>query len=368
MPEKFSKRTVANAGRVICARNPEPTLEVREAFLLAHRWRLAHQAPMREVRNEMSRLAQRVTKGSLTAGRLKRFQSIRRKMRRIPLTLYQMQDIAGCRAIVPGMQAVEELAARYLAGASQHEIVRSCDDYIERPKVGGYRSRHLVVKFDGAEEVSGGNRLTIELQIRTKAQHGWATAVEAVGLVRREELKAGEGDPRWLRFFELMSSEIAADEGRPCVPNTPECPRERRQEIDHLNRELEVLKTLESYRVAIQETERYRQLAGQSYVIFFNRATMTVSVRTAASFTSWSGLRYDEETMAEDADIVRVEVDRVADLKAAYPNYFLDVSEFAERVEAIVTPTSPPRPRLARDAHSPKYDLGWWFGQKRRGA
>ena len=43
------------------------------------------------------------------------------------------------------------------------------------------------------------------MQIRTAIQHSWATAVEMVGLFRKESLKSGFGDIKWLRFFELVS-------------------------------------------------------------------------------------------------------------------------------------------------------------------
>lgn len=43
------------------------------------------------------------------------------------------------------------------------------------------------------------------MQIRTAIQHSWATAVEMVGLFRKESLKSGLVDIKWLRFFELVS-------------------------------------------------------------------------------------------------------------------------------------------------------------------
>ena len=46
-------------------------------------------------------------------------------------------------------------------------------------------------------------RAKVELQLRTRLQHAWATANEIVGTFRREELKSGEGGPDWLRYFVL---------------------------------------------------------------------------------------------------------------------------------------------------------------------
>jgi hypothetical protein len=62
------------------------------------------------------------------------------------------------------------------------------------------------------------------------------------------------------------------------------------------------------------------------------------------------------------SNTVSVEVDRVADLRRAYPNYFLDVSEFTDRLRhALGVAPAPARPRLAVPSTSPKgkYDLSW---------
>ena len=74
----------------------------------------------------------------------------------------------------------------------------------------------MVFKFSGTgqEEVYNGRR--VEIQIRTRLQHSWATAVEALELFRRENLKGGEGSPNWLRLFKLMSAEFAVAENSPC--------------------------------------------------------------------------------------------------------------------------------------------------------
>ena len=59
------------------------------------------------------------------------------------------------------------------------------------------------------------NGKRIELQVRTRLQHSWATAVEAVGLFRGEELKNHKGSEEWLRLFKLLSAEFAEAERCP---------------------------------------------------------------------------------------------------------------------------------------------------------
>ncbi|WP_161494545.1 hypothetical protein [Caulobacter sp. B11] len=200
---QLSKRVVTEAGKIIRGR-PSLCDETIEAFRTAHAWREAHAIPMRKVRLELGLRARRIDIGSIVAGRLKRMQSIRRKMERHTVTLHQMQDIAGCRAIVGSVAEVDQLMEIYRAGASRHKV-RRIYDYASSPKPSGYRSQHLVMEFQGKDEDAAFDGRLIELQVRTTLQHAWATAVEAVGLVRAEELKSGRGSTDWLRLFTLMA-------------------------------------------------------------------------------------------------------------------------------------------------------------------
>jgi ppGpp synthetase/RelA/SpoT-type nucleotidyltranferase len=142
---------------------------------------------------------------AITAARLKRMVSIRKKLTRSSTTFVQMQDLGGCRAIVDSIAGVEALIALYRSGGTQHRL-REDTSYIERPRRGGYRSHHFVLDFSGAGPDAAYDGRRVEIQIRTQLQHAWATAVEAVGMVRGEDLKAGDGNVDWLRLFALMAS------------------------------------------------------------------------------------------------------------------------------------------------------------------
>ena len=95
-----------------------------------------------------------------------------------------------------------------------HEPILPPVDYIEKPKDDGYRSLHQVFKYKStiAPELNG---LFIELQIRTKLQHSWATAVETLGLVEKSSFKTGEGAEEFKRFFKLASVLFAHHESQP---------------------------------------------------------------------------------------------------------------------------------------------------------
>jgi len=60
--------------------------------------------------------------------------------------------------------------------------------------------------------------LRVELQIRTKLQHLWATAVETMGTFLGQALKSRQGSQDWLDFFTLISSAFSFIEGTPQIP------------------------------------------------------------------------------------------------------------------------------------------------------
>src|SRR6266436_8845112 len=101
--------------------------------------------------------------------------------------------------------------------------IKTEDNYLLEPKIDGYRSHHIIFSFspkDSERAAYTGRR--IELQVRTQLQHSWATAIEAVGLFRGEQLKSDQGSREWLRLFKLMSDEFAEAERCPVAPGTPE--------------------------------------------------------------------------------------------------------------------------------------------------
>lgn len=337
---RYSKSQVIAAGKLISARNETVTPDLIEAFRVAHDWRAAHLRPMRRVRAELQHLARRIEAPAIVAARLKRLQSVRRKMQRRPMTLFQMQDIAGARAIMRDMTGVDALLSFYRSGRSRYQVGREWD-YIAEPKRGGYRSAHLRVSCPATDEDEAYAHLNVEVQVRTRLQHAWATAVEAVGLVRREELKSGQGNPQWLRLFELMSSELAALEGRPIVPNTHAQRRERIQELSDLAFDLDAVRTLENYNQALRAAERVYIQPGQLYIITYDYASQHVSVRTFSRFSRMYAAYLQDEMSDKDSrerNVVSVEVDRVDDLKAAYPNYFMDVRAFTHELKRAVLP------------------------------
>ena len=194
-------------------------------------------------------------KEALVAQRLKRLSSIGAKLGRFRnMNLARMQDVGGCRAVLPSVDDVRRVTRGYADSPPRHRVVHT-DDYLTRPRASGYRGIHLVSRFqsgEAREAVHAGMR--IEIQLRSRLQHAWAAAVETVGTFSGQALKSSEGDEGWLRFFALMASEIAFSEECPVVPDTADSRDVLRRELAAATRMLDAVARLERYRQTHRRT------------------------------------------------------------------------------------------------------------------
>jgi hypothetical protein len=110
---EYSMRDVRRAGEALAGDLiwTDGTAEsIRQVFRIANNYRDSHAYPMRKLRYElMGQIRTRKINGGLTVARLKRMPSVRRKLRAISANLNQIQDLAGCRAILPSMDDVNSL-------------------------------------------------------------------------------------------------------------------------------------------------------------------------------------------------------------------------------------------------------------------
>ncbi|MFH1447171.1 MAG: RelA/SpoT domain-containing protein, partial [Chloroflexota bacterium] len=173
---KFSKSKVNRAGEIL-ALDGESHQEAGWAHKVLINWRACHGYPINTFQATLRNRLKSIDKKAIVAQRLKRTPSIVSKLRRFSaMKLSRMHDIGGLRAVVGTLHQVRTLEALYNNGRLRHEL-HKVYDYIKEPKSDGYRSVHLVFKYknDRAHEYKG---LLVELQLRTKIQHAWATAVE----------------------------------------------------------------------------------------------------------------------------------------------------------------------------------------------
>ncbi len=184
--------------------------------------------------------------------------------------------------------------------------------------------------------------MLIEIQVRTKLQHLWATAVETMGLFTQEALKASQGDTSVLRFFALISSVFAFEEKTKHVCGTPDSIEETIGEIQRINKEHRVIDMLQAIIVATANYDRKEseKLKKGYYILIFNYGNRTLRMRyykTAQideAIIEYNSIESSSGT--GNIDAVLVSTDSFVSLKAAYPNYFSDIREFTSKVESYI--------------------------------
>ncbi|HHZ18645.1 MAG TPA: GTP pyrophosphokinase family protein [Acholeplasmataceae bacterium] len=110
------------------------------------------------------------------SGRVKTVSSILEKAERLGIDFHNIAegiyDIAGIRIICKYQQDVYKVYE--LLKARKDIEIFLVKDYIKDPKPSGYRSLHLITKYE-VEMVDGRVPINIEFQIRTYAMHLWAS-------------------------------------------------------------------------------------------------------------------------------------------------------------------------------------------------
>jgi len=318
--------------------------EYVEAVDTLNSWRVSHGYPINTF-NSTLRDKMRHYQDSISAQRLKRLPTIIDKLKRYPtMKLARMQDIGGVRAIVNNINEVRELEKQYVDPKRfTHELV-SHKDYIEHPKPDGYRGIHLVFKYNNTLARNGVaaqyNGLLIELQIRTKLQHNWATAVETVGVFREEALKSGRGSMEWLEFFTLASSAFARLEG---CSSTAEheglTTTQIFQRLTKLAKHLDFLEHLAGLSVAAGAIHTNKAV-GHYYLIVLSPKQHSVTIQSFARDKLLEASRAYESAelraaSGEAIEPVLVSAGKLKSLKQAYPNYFLDIREFIDKIRII---------------------------------
>jgi ppGpp synthetase/RelA/SpoT-type nucleotidyltranferase len=117
------------------------------------------------------------------------------KLRRGSMRFTQMQDIAGCRIIVP-----DTITQACLTATLEQMFSVSIIDRRAKPSH-GYRAVHVVVRDE---------KFPVEVQVRTDLQHTWAELSEKLADNFGIELKYGGGPPVVRKLLDELS-EITAE-------------------------------------------------------------------------------------------------------------------------------------------------------------
>jgi putative GTP pyrophosphokinase len=123
----------------------------------------------------------------------KTIESVREKLRRESMRLTQIQDIAGCRIVIPAIHDQDRAVIRLGEKFGDGVVV----DRRQKPSY-GYRAVHVIVRRAERQ---------VEIQIRTELQHQWAEVSEKAA-DSDPGIKYGKGDPEQGSLLSRLSDAI----------------------------------------------------------------------------------------------------------------------------------------------------------------
>ena len=300
-----------------------------------------------------SRLLERIVKNlnlknCYTGQRLKRLVSIKNKLVKSEgMRLTKMQDIVGVRLVVNDLKelakVVKLIHAEKVLGRNV-SIVREFN-YIKKPKEDGYRSYHITFEITIIRKGTEYKRL-FELQVRTKSQHAWSTVVETIGTYMGVDFKGGDGEKDWKSFFKESShifswfekfesgrKNLTIDDAAEVIKSSI-----RLKEIMLELKIIELLVLLNNMTLDI--SFKLNKASEKDYgIIFIDYIKRESAMRTyqKAEFETVNNLytQFEEElSYTNQIQVLFVEITNLTDLRRAFPNFYIDVSEFVKILQS----------------------------------
>lgn len=135
-------------------------------------------------------------------------------LRKLPgSSLWRMQDLGGCRAVLQDINEVRRVQARIEARQPDARVY----DYIDHPQASGYRGVHIVAKYGGG--ASSYAERSVEIQLRTQLMHQWAITIEKLSEATGLDLKHADEPVEILGYMALVSQVFDAAEKSIALPN-----------------------------------------------------------------------------------------------------------------------------------------------------
>lgn len=321
-----SRSRVRKAGQ-----NVKNNKATQEDYKIISLWRSKHISIITAMVNAIKRkLNKNKSNGVIIARRLKRLSSIELKLKRFKdMQLDRMQDIAGVRIIFKELAQVEHfqksMETTYLKGSRKFKLI-STKDYISNPKNDGYRSIHQIFEYN--DNV----KMCLELQIRTKLQHYWATAVEVLDTKSKTKIKQGSGESWNREFFKLCSELFALLENSSKENNISK--KDICQKIEKLVKKHNILQNLKALAVSNKNIENQANNKNYYFIVLldFDKSTLRITGFKKRDFEEAKKLYdfYEEDLRDKNSDVVLISLDEVKMLKKAFPNYYLDSNSFID--------------------------------------
>lgn len=337
----FTKKQVDKAGR--CIRKGEGDQE--HAIKVIQNFRAAHLYPLQIIKNLIWKHVRKLDllESATVVRRLKRLPTIIDKLQRSTLdgktenaiSLKRMHDIGGCRVILDSMNDLRRLNTSLDASRTVHGV--KVYDYINSPKQSGYRGIHRVYKSYERVETHEWKGFLIEVQLRTKLQHLWATTVEIVDIVERETLKTNPqaANEDWKRLFVIMGEFLAEKDGARYLE--PEEKERLKQELTTLNTKLSAYYKIDSFNSAFQVDHiRSKTKTGYTLLIFKNDEQTGRASMYSDNHKNEALAEYAKLEAQDDVNVLFVAGSDLKSIEKAYPNYISDTSEFLAEFSRVL--------------------------------
>ena len=337
----YRRREIDRAGEILCTDPMAVGSDFRDwlkAFEIMDTWRSSHSFPLNTLQVSLRKRSKKVDNNAEVVQRLKRAQSVTSKLQRNPeMKLSRMQDLGGCRSIVDSSARVYEIREIYQDSRDRHKLANE-KDYIASPKDSGYRGLHQIYLYQ-SDRSSDYNNHRIEVQIRSRIQHAWATAVEIAGIFVRSPLKSSIGPDEWLEFFRYASSAFSILEATPRL-HAEMSESEIINELQNIDLRLDARSKLRNFSVA-HDTIRHRRRKSDTHFLLTldlgKNELETKSFSTLADATAAYADAEREFLSNPLVDVVLVSADSIESLSVAYPNYFADTKEFLRLCDRLLS-------------------------------
>ncbi|BEO93127.1 RelA/SpoT domain-containing protein [Fusobacterium nucleatum] len=289
------------------------------------------------------------SKQHLTASRNKRIETIISKLCRPEKPkLDRIHDIAGTRIIFENIKSLED----YIDILENTELVNFKEkinedknryNYIKNPKSDGYRSIHKVFYYSSNIPYSTLNEKRfnlenkkIELQLRTRLQHIWATTVEIYDIINKSNIKTGTHNKLETKeglFFKkcsLVFEGIESNDVEKIKININEIFRDK-DLVEIYNRlkgiknikNIQLPKTLGSDEVFILITD-----LNKGKTTFFTTDPIEKNDKQDTFLINASYRRLEEKNTKGEYILLLLTLGDIKKLKNVYPNYFLNTNKF----------------------------------------
>lgn len=331
---KYSRNELNRAGYDLIGLDP---FKRREAYDIISEWRQTHLYVLRELSEVLSSyITELGIPFEFSSQRIKRMTSIENKLfYNEGMGLGGLYDIGGIRYVFSNMEYLEKfdkaLSSYVPANFTQ---VKKLDYINDISKNSGYRSIHYVYQYHSDNKEYDG--LKIELQIRTKLQHSWAMAVETASLISKTSLKAAIDDnSEWRKFFLLVSVIFAKQENKKIHPDFNSY-SDKDLCLDYFEYadKHKFIDQLKALRVTVDKIEVDSSNSYCVLIINFEKKLVHFQLyksdnsdKASMDFTRVeSGLKDNEAALM-------VSMEKMNELRQAYPSYFLDTNDFISNLE-----------------------------------